>query len=877
MIWSPTLGRHQEMTRFHHWQQGQSSPGLFPSTPQPSSTFPVFSPGSRASSPDSPGNDDASPSSSPLQTRLRARMNPGRRAASLFSFRNFGASLPGIGRKVGYKAKTKEAEANDDDEELERGRTRERGGASGAETSLLTECEDGRGLSLLLPKANAPYAARPECTQSTPTLLFTSSSSFSSAVDDDEVDSPVSRGTSGKIRIPFIDDNEMDRLRPPPRQARAHLQHQRHRRNRQHQLSSSSSASRPWTTGSSISGSLCLHSDGGRGRDGLSIQDPADYSDDGEASFQVDTAVRVSMISLGRGRLERNSAASSDRRHPSPLWSNPLRRERTSAVTTTTDVEMRFDNISLASLASGPRRSRPLSQVYDLNLELASVPATSPYQSPLPSPGLAPSCFDGHDEEAELAHVQTTLGELLAAKAALMTLNAAHEQTIAARDNDIITYKEQISELSRQLRECDESTRNELEILDQKNSALRDERWDLVGRVAELEQTIARMEALLRLGGQVDSAEGAEGTGDWPLRAASSADDDSRSTLQCFSPAAPQSPWARSGPLGSPDTIPSSLPSPDSCRGDSAQNFYAASPTPASRSAYSPVRRRQKLPPLLVGEGSGVVCSVEQSGQDMIPVDNIHNGRLQLRSALQDALSQELTSPVADASPMAGPLPIPELPVLTYNKSAAVWLDRISTIFRYLGLLEFVHGGKEEYSPSVVRGGPDWSARRLRAAVLLKHAIDDAILEDVLYLHKRREALGNAAGTTHPFHSSPATDDPVRLLSTILTLSRTMPTSPTDLSWVEQIESSDFEGSDGFEGFASLVLCIDRRIGMLYGTSSDHYESLLPKIQECMAKLFPEQRRMALWDDSESNVPRKRWQLTVWMAKVVKKRRVGGC
>lgn len=763
------------------------------------------------------------------------------------------------------------------------------------------------------------YAPHPQGTWSTPALLFSDCSP--EADDEYDVDDGSGSGsgagdgscgggadltaaqlrTATAIRIPFLDEDEVKRLHPPAREVH---HHRRHQRNRQYQLSSSSSsASRAWAASASISSSSrpdCRADDD----DGdIPGHKQLATGDDGDEPFDVDTAVRVSMISLGLGRLEN----ANDQHHPSPLCSNPPREDTiiaasSSLATDTEGMMQQFDEISL-----GTRRSRPLSQVYDLNLDLATssaspCPSPSRYSRdthqeisfvPKPrSPALSPPSVivvDNDEEDADLAHLQTTLAALLAANTALMTLKAAHEQTIAYHESTILAHKDSIAELSRQLRERDETcpaATKEVEGLKQENAALREERSKFMGRVAELEQASARMEALLRLGGQMGEETGgvkAEDDNDWPLRrvgSSMSSASGSGSTPQCFSSPAAQSPWTGhgGGAVDSPDTLPSSLPSPDSCRLNSMRGFYPASPTPGGRSAYSAIHRRQKVPPPMIGPEDGMVDSVRQMRPDMDQVAlEERNAHFQASTASQDTITQGPTNTSMSPSSMFAPLSISELPVLAYSKSSAVWLDRITTIFRYLGLLDFLRG--EDHRPDASTSSSaaaDWTARRLRAAILLKHAVDDAILEDVLYLHRRRDNQGASASRNNPFHPPPATEDPRRLLTTILTLSRTVPRSPTDLSWIDRIDSSDFEGADGFERFASLVLCVDRRLSLLYGTSAGHYEVLLPRIQECMVRLFPGLGGMTLFGDPESVVPRKRWQLTVWMAKVVRRRRIAG-
>ncbi|KUI73958.1 hypothetical protein VM1G_09460 [Cytospora mali] len=215
--------------------------------------------------------------------------------------------------------------------------------------------------------------------------------------------------------------------------------------------------------------------------------------------------------------------------------------------------------------------------------------------------------------------------------------------------------------------------------------------------------------------------------------------------------------------------------------------------------------------------------------------------------------------------------PIPDLPVLTYAKPGSVWFDRVKSSFKYWGLFEFISQPDVAGSPS----DPARESRRLRAAVLLKRAIEDDILDDVMYLQSQRSITSAPSSSSGSSTSSspratqiPELESPYFLFQTITTLKRTVPTSLMDLNWLDRINDSDFEN---IEGFASLVLCLDRRHSKLYGTSVDHYDALVPKIQENMSKRFPDLEK-PLADLTSTPTPKKWWHLSLWMSKIVKRR-----
>jgi hypothetical protein len=93
-----------------------------------------------------------------------------------------------------------------------------------------------------------------------------------------------------------------------------------------------------------------------------------------------------------------------------------------------------------------------------------------------------------------------------------------------------------------------------------------------------------------------------------------------------------------------------------------------------------------------------------------------------------------------------------------------------------------------------------------------------------------------------------------------------VPSSLTDFGWLDRIGDSDFEG---IEGFASLVNILNHRHSQLYGTTVDHYDAPVPKIQENMSGRFPDLEK-SLMDLGPA--PKKWWHLALWMSKMVKRR-----
>lgn len=207
--------------------------------------------------------------------------------------------------------------------------------------------------------------------------------------------------------------------------------------------------------------------------------------------------------------------------------------------------------------------------------------------------------------------------------------------------------------------------------------------------------------------------------------------------------------------------------------------------------------------------------------------------------------------------PILPSLSTPELPVLTYGRSLTVWLDRVVTTFKYLNLSAFL---RPSDSAAVN------TAERLRAAILLKSAVNDDILEDVLVLLSRKETQTNPTSTESV---NSASECPHLLLSAISTIHGLVSGSPSEVGWVDRISEAEL---GGLEDFASLVLCIDKRRSTMFGANTEHYDSMLPKIQESAAQRVPEADNPPTSDVVGGPGPKKKSQLSTWMGGLVKRR-----
>lgn len=213
------------------------------------------------------------------------------------------------------------------------------------------------------------------------------------------------------------------------------------------------------------------------------------------------------------------------------------------------------------------------------------------------------------------------------------------------------------------------------------------------------------------------------------------------------------------------------------------------------------------------------------------------------------------TSP---SSPVLSSLSTPELPVLTYGRSLTVWLDRVVTTFKYLNLSPFLRPSDTATTNT---------SERLRAAIILKSAVNDDILEDVLFLLSRKETQSSTAPTDP---ASSASECPHLLLSAILTIHGLVSGSPSEVGWVDRISEAEL---GGVEDFANLVLCVDKRRSTMFGTTTtEHYDGILPKIQESVAQRSPEAEQPSQSDAAGSSWPKKKSQLSAWMGGLVKRR-----
>lgn len=531
--------------------------------------------------------------------------------------------------------------------------------------------------------------------------------------------------------------------------------------------------------------------------------------------------------------------------------------------------------------------------------------------------------------------LRSQLANLSACSNALLALKAAHEETIAIlhdnlrnQDTTISRQENAIADLTWQAQAKEAEQVSIIENLCAKIASesreiakLGEDKWYLMGRVEELELKMTKIEDPPGRNRQVPVKSREATPQDSKLRTADGmgagdtqidVDEVNGDSLEASPHSASNSPTsglAASNKDGT-ETPSATLSSLSSTR--TSRSLYAETPTKGTRQApntcipnhdvgqgrlltspcceskhsrlinafgtrdgfnvthqHSRQSRDGQIFAAQAVRGAKMILDQRLAGaQEKLTTSQAHNADLQAQVASQGTLIQQLTCMSAGStSTSSAQLPIPPLPVLTYTTSATVWADRVRSAFAYLGLLDFIQRdvpqpGLSTWDATEVT---DWNTRRLRAVALLKQAVDDDILEDVLYLQGRNETT---PGERAHIQSTPAIDDPYQLLVTITSLRRIISATATDLSWLDRIRSADF---NGIESFTSLVLCVDRRHGVMYGTSADHFEALLPKLQETMAKFFPEMKGSMFPDDSDSGL-RKWRQLPIWMAKVVKKR-----
>lgn len=584
--------------------------------------------------------------------------------------------------------------------------------------------------------------------------------------------------------------------------------------------------------------------------------------------------------------------------HPGPLSSNPpttcqnsedgqeddlayeSRPRRSGRISFGAAVQAKLDEIAVGGVDSIIQR-RVLSQIYALD---SAADSWSPPTPPSDSIVDFPPTPEGNEwtgnatSPTTRSPLRTTRGStnpatLRAANTALLALRTAHEYTIAMHEATIAANERTIAELSRQLHQQAEKPNSANE-----DALLGEERWALLGRLAELQGKVAALEARLRLADRGDDDAKRKGfVGESMWRSGSDA---GSFTVRDWSSPVTRGRRGSNGTMHSPDAqfaAPYSPPcSPPLCGDEPTMRGWGQAATPPSSTRGV---RSIHAPPSPGGRVSlAAHLMVRAKQKSKLAKDSVtEDEELAAPGGDLDMQVGSRESPIQAAPP---PVPIPDLPVLTYTKSSEVWLDRVTSAFQYHGLLEFIQRNSPQPDPSMSTAAElaAWSNRRLRAAVLLKNAVEDDILEDVQYLLRRRDKRSSTTSTTSSTSRSPipslTTEDPHRLLAAILTLRRVLPSSSSDLSWIDRISDDDF--TDGVEGFASLVLCVDKRHGARYGTSADHYEALLPRIQENMARRFPELRRESVDGSPRKWLHASKSSVTVWMAKAVKRRQVGG-
>lgn len=450
----------------------------------------------------------------------------------------------------------------------------------------------------------------------------------------------------------------------------------------------------------------------------------------------------------------------------------------------------------------------------------------------------------------------------------IQTLKAENDELRAIKITQVAT----IDDLRGQLRAKDAEAACSREAA----ASLRDEKWALMGRVAELEQ------ALQAPGGH---------EGDMY-------------THSVRSGAPPPSSRRESEAAGyeTPGSIYSGRGEGDG--GRVLSPYHSASSSVVTASARSYVRRRASVAASDLTAASlaeeeldilsdQLVAHHEQDGKErramaeqLVVLEGDlaaarrqrdraeRRGRdLEARLAAQTALVRHHSMMTQPAAPTTlPPPPIPDLPVLTYTKVGLVWFDTVMSAFKYWGLSEFISQPDETLFAGT---DPDREGRRLRAVILLKRAMDDDILDDVMYLQNQKcisapppsaTPSSPAPGGWQPQGLPPEIESPYFLFHTAAILKRTVPSSLTDFGWLDRIGDDDFEG---IEGFASLVNILNRRHSQLYGTTADHYDALIPKIQENMSRRFPDLERSLM---DPGSAPKKWWHLALWMSRVVKRR-----
>ncbi|KAK7740333.1 hypothetical protein SLS63_001536 [Diaporthe eres] len=497
---------------------------------------------------------------------------------------------------------------------------------------------------------------------------------------------------------------------------------------------------------------------------------------------------------------------------------------------------------------------------------------------------LSPPTSGGGGRPAPESHALETpvLPQLRKLQRQIQTLKAENDELRAIKITQVAT----IDDLRGQLRAKDAEHARLAEQTRAEAAALKEEKWTLLGRVAELELMQQAQVGEQAPGGREGTVYAASVRSDAPPPSSHRGSEVGRCSM---------------GGYGTPGSIYSGRGGADAAgRGSCVRSpYHSVSSSVVTASARSYVRRRAS-----VAESDLTAASLAEEELDILSDQLVAHHRqhgeereamaeqlvvlegdlaatrrqrdraerrnrdLEARLAAQMALVRHHSMATSKApAPAPPPPPIPDLPVLTYAKVGFVWFDTVMSAFKYWGLSEFISQPDETLFAAT---DPDREGRRLRAVVLLKRAMDDDILDDVMYLQNQKcitaPTTPPAAGFP-PQGLPPEIESPYFLFHTAAILKRTVPSSLTDFGWLDRIGDADFEG---IEGFASLVNILNRRHSQLYGTTADHYDALIPKIQENMSRRFPDLEKSLMMDPGSA--PKKWWHLALWMSRMVKRR-----
>ncbi|KAI7776911.1 hypothetical protein LA080_004338 [Diaporthe eres] len=480
------------------------------------------------------------------------------------------------------------------------------------------------------------------------------------------------------------------------------------------------------------------------------------------------------------------------------------------------------------------------------------------------------------------SHALTTpvLPQLRKLQRQIQTLKAENDELRAIKITQVAT----IDDLRGQLRAKDTEHARLAEQMRAEAAALKEEKWTLLGRVAELELMQQAEFGEQAPGGREGTVYAASVRSGAPPPSSHNGSEAGRCSI---------------GGYGTPGSIYSGRGDAGGYgKGGRVRNpYHSGSSSVVTASARSYVRRRASnaesdLTAASLAEeeldilSDQLVAHHQQHGEErqalaeqLVALEGDlaatrrqrdraerRNRDLEARLAAQMALVRHHSMAISKAPAAAPPPPIPDLPVLTYAKVGLVWFDTVMSAFKYWALSEFISQPDETLFAAT---DPDREGRRLRAVVLLKRAMDEDILDDIMYLQNQKcitaPTTPSAAGF-QPQGLPPEIESPYFLFHTAAILKRTMPSSLTDFGWLDRIGDADFEG---IEGFASLVNILNRRHSQLYGTTADHYDALIPKIQENMSRRFPDLEKSLM---DPGSAPKKWWHLALWMSRMVKRR-----